>query len=315
MARRVHRAAADDGLRARVCLAERMPTRAPVRDVLAAGAVLIRPGKQVLLVHRPRYDDWSFPKGKVDPGEHVTTCAVREVGEETGLGVRLGPPLGRQRYAVGARTKQVHYWTGRVVGDDDVSDYRPNAEIDGVRWVDLAEAATLLTYERDRETLTEAIAVRKKTHAFVVVRHGKARSRGGWRRDDRRRPLLRAGHDQADRLVPLLAAYGVSYVASSSSVRCVQTVEPYADTTRQAVHEFDELTEEEADDEGVDLVVEEILERRENAVLCGHRPVLPLVWAALGIPEHRLDPGALVVVHHRKGKPVAIEEHRPVAGF
>ncbi len=70
----------------------------PPRDVRAAGAVVTRKGGDVLLVHRPRYDDWSFPKGKVDPGEHVVTAAIREVAEETGLDVRLGPPLPGQRY-------------------------------------------------------------------------------------------------------------------------------------------------------------------------------------------------------------------------
>ena len=97
-----------------------------------------RKGPEVLLVHRPKYDDWSFPKGKLDPDEHVTTAAVREVAEETGLDVRLGPPLshaGVRRPQRPTRTKHVHYWAARVVGDDDVSTYRPNDEIDAVEWV------------------------------------------------------------------------------------------------------------------------------------------------------------------------------------
>ena len=116
-------------------------------DVLAAGAVVFRSGGQVLLVHRPRYDDWSFPKGKLDPGEHAAVAAVREVAEETGLRVRLGPPLSPQRYEVsGGRTKHVSYWIGRAVGGDDVSAYRPNDEIDAVEWVPVEEAADRLSY-------------------------------------------------------------------------------------------------------------------------------------------------------------------------
>ena len=116
--------------------------------------MVFRPGKRVLLVHRPRYDDWSFPKGKLDPGEHVTGAAVREVAEETGLHVRLGVPLAPQRYPVtGGRTKQVSYWVSRAVGDDDVSRYRANDEIDAVEWVPYDEAMDRLTYDYDRPLL------------------------------------------------------------------------------------------------------------------------------------------------------------------
>ena len=127
------------------------PTPEPTssrRDVLAAGAVVFRPGRQVLLVHRPRYDDWSFPKGKLDPGEHLTSAAVREVEEETGVHVRLGVPLTGQRYPNGGgRMKSVAYWVGRAVGDDDVSGYRLNDEIDDVEWVPYDEALARLTYD------------------------------------------------------------------------------------------------------------------------------------------------------------------------
>ena len=109
-------------------------------DVVAAGVVVWRPGREVLLVHRPRYDDWSFPKGKLDPGEPAPVAAVREVWEETGVQVRLGLALPDQRYAVPSGHKVVHYWVGWATGDDDVSDYRPNHEIDAVAWGPYHEA-------------------------------------------------------------------------------------------------------------------------------------------------------------------------------
>jgi len=193
-----------------------MPQR---RDVVAAGAVVFRPGREVLLVHRPRYDDWSFPKGKLDPDELAAVAGVREVAEETGLHVRLGPPLGDQRYPVAGRDKTVHYWVGWSVGDDDVSGYLVNDEIDEVVWLPEDEAAGRLSYDRDRVTLAEASPLRKKTHAVVVLRHAKARARRGWRRPDQERPLLASGHDQAQRLVALLAVYDATRVVSSSSVR------------------------------------------------------------------------------------------------
>jgi 8-oxo-dGTP diphosphatase len=281
------------------------------KDILAAGVVVFRKGPRVLLVHRPRYDDWSFPKGKLDPGEHETAAAVREVAEETGLHVRLGPPLASQRYPNGGgRMKTVFYWTGRVVGDDDVSGYQVNDEIDEVAWVDVDKAFERLTYPHDADTLREALTLRRKTHALVVLRHGAARSRKAWRHDDRLRPLVRAGLTQAQRLVPLLAAYDVTAVVSSSSTRCAQTVAPYADLTGRAPRLEDGLSEEDATAESVLGVVDELLHGDEGAVLCSHRPVLPAVFDALGLDDAQLDPAGLVVVHLRKGKVVATESHQ-----
>ena len=286
------------------------PVKRPIADVQAAGAVVTRRGGQVLLVHRPRYDDWSFPKGKLDRGEHITAAAVREVAEETGIDIRLGPPLRSQRYAAGRRVKSVHYWVGRAVGSDDVSTYRPNAEIDEVAWVSRDDAMAMLTYPYDRETLREAAAVRKKTHAFVVLRHGAARARGSWRRDDRERPLLKAGTLQAQRVVPVLAAYDVTVLASSSSLRCTQTLQPYADVTGRKLLEYDGLSEEGATAESVLEIVDDLRGHKEGVVVCTHRPVLPAIFDVLGAPDLRLDPGDLLVVHHRKGRIVATERHR-----
>jgi 8-oxo-dGTP diphosphatase len=284
----------------------------PGKDVLAAGAVVFRRGKRVLVVHRPRYDDWSFPKGKLDPGEHVTAAAVREVAEETGLHVRLGPPLSGQRYAIaGGRTKSVSYWAGRVVGDDDVSRYRANSEIDAVRWVAYDDAQDLLTHDHDRATLREARPLRRKTHALVVLRHGEARSRKAWRHDDRLRPLLQAGRFQAQRLVPVLAAYDVTRIVTSSSARCVETVGPYADTTGWKLEVEDGLSEEDATAGSVLRLVDELAAAQQSAVLCTHRPVLPAVFDALGVADPGLQPGAMLVVHLREGTPVATEGHRP----
>ena len=283
-----------------------------LRDVRAAGAVVTRKGGDVLLVHRPKYDDWSFPKGKLDPGEHPITAAVREVAEETGLDVRLGPALLAQRYRMSnGRMKAVDYWTARVIGSDDVSAYRPNAEIDCVEWVPWRAAMQRLTYPYDRATLTEARPLRRKTRAVVVLRHAKARSRRGWRRDDRERPLVMAGAAQAQRLVPLLAAFDVTSAHTSSSVRCADTVAPYVDTTGWPVKAYEELTEQGATVKGVVRLVDSLVDAGESAVLCTHRPVLPTVVDALGVPDPVLEPGSLLVVHHRKGKVVATEVHRP----
>lgn len=286
-------------------------------DILAAGVVAFRPGREVLLVHRPKYDDWSFPKGKLDRGEHPVAAAVREVAEETGLHVRLGPPLASQRYPVARRMKTVHYWTGRVVGDDDVSGYRPNDEIDAVAWVPFDEARERLTYEHDRATLAEALRVRRRTRAVVVLRHAQARSRRTWRGEDAARPLLRAGEHESDRLVPLLAAYDVTRIVTSTSTRCVQTVQPYAETTGYDLDLRPRLSEERASAGSVRKLVEDLLDAEEGSALCTHRPVLPLVYDAAGLDgalgDHPLEPAEMLVLHVRKGGVVAVERHRPRA--
>jgi 8-oxo-dGTP diphosphatase len=283
-------------------------------EIVAAGAVVSRKGPAVLLVHRPKYDDWSFPKGKLDPGEHALTAAVREVAEETGLDIRLGPPLRDQEYLTGngqPRRKRVHYWAGRLVGGDDISTYRPNAEIDRLEWLGLDEARERLSYDYDRDTLEEWTSVRKRSTPLLVLRHAKARSRRSWRGDDHERTLTQAGELEADSLVPLLGAYGVQRVVSSSSRRCWTTVAPYAELAELDLEVTDAVAEEDATADSVEQVVHELLGRKEPAVLCTHRPVLPLVLATLGVRDPGLEPAEMVVVHHRNGQIVATETHGP----
>ncbi len=291
------------------------PPEATGPDVVAAGAVVVRKGpagREVLLVHRPKYDDWSFPKGKQDPGEHVTTTAVREVLEETGVEVRLGRPLRPQLYAVsGGRAKLVHYWVGHVVGDDDVSGYEPNAEVDRLGWHPLDEAVQRLTYLDDLHLLEQLREQPRPTSALVVVRHAKATKRRDWDGPDPRRPLLEVGEQQALDLARVLAAYGVSRVHSSSSTRCTQTLRPYAEEQVLPLEELDELSEELADGEAATTLLRTLAAAPESSVVCSHRPVLPALLAVLGVEEEPLSPSELVVCHHRRGELVATERHLP----
>jgi len=293
-----------------------MPASGGVREVVSAGAVVLGPGGTVLLVHRPKYDDWSFPKGKLDRGEHPTVAAVREVEEETGVRVRLGVPLRSQRYPIRVGTKLVHYWIGRPVGDGDVSGYVPNAEIDEVGWFPVDKARRRLTYDYDLGTLDEALAQAQKTRTLVVLRHSQARSRRAWRADDRERPLLATGKHQATRVAPLLDAYDVRRLVSSTSTRCVQTLEPYAAAIGLKIHTDHLLSEEDSSRKAVRQLlaplVDGLQERPASAgglVVCTHRPVLPWVFDALGLEDPGLAAGELVVVHLRKGRIRAAERH------
>ena len=291
------------------------PPDATGPDVVAAGAVISRKGpegREFLLVHRPKYDDWSFPKGKQDPGEHVAATAVREVLEETGVEIRLGRPLRPQLYAVsGGRAKTVHYWVGHVVGDDDLSSYEVNDEVDDLAWLSESAAKERMTYLDDIDLLDQFDKSRKTTSTLLVVRHAKAEKRDSWDGPDPRRPLNELGRVQAEAMVPMLHAFGIARVITSTSTRCVQTVQPYATEQVLPMTELDELSEEGFDETATSALLSELLETPEPTVLCGHRPALPRIFELLGVEEEPLAPGEVVVCHHRKGAVVATERHSP----
>lgn len=290
------------------------------RVIPAAGVVVFRKGPEVLVIHRPKYDDWSFPKGKLDRGEPAAVAAVREVDEETGLHVRLGRPLRAQHYPVRGGRKTVRYWVGRVAATDEagrpvdsVAGYEPNDEVDQVAWLPVEEAAARLTYARDRRTLREAVQARKPTTPLIVLRHGDARARATWRGEDRLRPLLVAGRRQAVTVAGILAAYDVRRIVTSPSARCLQSVVPYAEDTGLPVEQVPLLSEEEAEKGAVVELTSNLLAglgEHGGTVLCTHRPVLPWVFAGLGWRNLKLEKGELAVFHVRKGRVVALERHQ-----
>lgn len=289
-----------------------MTARGQSRDLVAAGAVVTRKGakgREVLLVHRPKYDDWSFPKGKLDPGEHVTQTACREVLEETGVEIRLGQPLQAQLYSVGGgRAKTVHYWVGQVVGDDDVSQYQPNNEIDEVIWTPIKQAGKRLSYLHDVHLLEQFSQVRRGTRAFVILRHARAMKRSTYKKgDDAKRPLTQAGRVQASKLSGILHAYGISEILSSPSTRCIKTVAPYAKDQVFGIDTFAQLSEESYDASFTAKLATKALHSRHGIVMCTHRPILPEIFDALGVYEEPLAPGELVVCHHRRGELLAVE--------
>ena len=208
--------------------------------VEAAGAVVVRNGR-VALVHRPAYDDWTLPKGKLEPGEDLLQAAVREVGEETGLGGLLGPSLGTIAYVdAQSRDKTVHYWA--MAATRDV--LTPTNEVDDARWVPVSEASGRLTHERDREVLARAVALLPSAPVSVfLVRHAKAGNRDKWEAPDELRPLTKPGRAQAKALVELLGERRPALLASSPYVRCVETLEPLAERSGLPVQHAHELAE------------------------------------------------------------------------
>ena len=143
--------------------------------VVAAGAVLWQPDPdsaepRVAVVHRPRYDDWSLPKGKIDPGEIEPVAAVREIFEETGQRAHLGRRLGSVSYSIPGGTKIVHYWVARGRGGNFVA----GDEVDRLLWLPVPQASKQLTYPADRKTLTRFAKSPADTQSVLIVRHGTA---------------------------------------------------------------------------------------------------------------------------------------------
>ncbi len=311
----------------------------------AAGSLpwrLVDGALEVAIVHRPRYDDWSWAKGKLEPGEDWAVAAVRETEEETGLVVRLGPPLPEARYTLLGRDgtpddKVVRYWSARVTGGHG---HLLN-EIDEVVWLPVPEAHACLDYARDRDQLLALVRLqqtdRLDTWPLVVVRHAHAVSRGAWSgADDTRRPLDDPGRARAVALSPVLGAFGVTRVVTSPSERCLRTVEPYAVSAGVRLRTRDGLSEE-----GFGAVPEKahrhlahLLELGEPALLCTHGPVIPpllddlaarLDLDASGSVEvveqfaeardDKLDKGEALVCHvvgtGDTARVVAVERHRP----
>ena len=239
---------------------------------------------EVLLVHRPGYKDWTFPKGKPDKGESLPVTAVREIAEETGYTVRLGHPLPETMYRVKGGMKRVSYWVARPVGKP--KEFKPNGEIDQVRWVRVKEARKLLTYDHDRILLKAFTALRDakahRTRTVIVLRHAQARTRNGWKADDLERPLTKPGESQAKKLAPLLRAYGVKGIITSPAIRCAQTVDIYARSVK-ALMEVDDRLAEETKPKRVERSIATVLERKGPIVICSHRPTLPWISAGLKI--------------------------------
>lgn len=308
-------------------------------DAVAAGVLCWRRareggGVEVLLVHRPAYDDWTWPKGKPERREALAECAVRETAEEAGVQVVLGRPLPTARYLMpDGRLKEVSYWAARVVRNGrPPGPARGTHEVDEVVWVPLDVAAQQLTYLADAVPLAALARFAESgtlaTAATLVVRHATARPRDAWARADGERPLVTSGKRQAMALATLLQCWRPEYVLCSPWRRCVQTMSPYAAVSNVRIRTKNGLTEDgyrrspaKARRHAVHL-----LENAHGGALCTHRPVLGGVLAAVRerstpevavlVPDANpyLHPGEILVAHvasrpGRKPQVVAIERH------
>lgn len=192
------------------------------------------------MIHRPRYDDWSLPKGKVDPGETAPVAAVREVCEETGHQCVLGRRLNTVSYPIDPGIKKVYYWAARATGGE----FTPGKEVDELVWLPVVDAMKKLEYPQDRKVLRRFARQSADTRTVLVVRHGTAGSKSRYSGDDTKRPLDKQGRAQAEALVPQLLAFGATDVYAADRLRCHQTLEPLAAELGVSIHNEHTLTEE-----------------------------------------------------------------------
>jgi 8-oxo-(d)GTP phosphatase len=289
-------------------------------EIRAAGAVLWRPSardREVALIHRPKYDDWSFPKGKLEPGEHRLLAAVREVVEETGAHVILGRPLPTSYYDRGGRPKRVDYWAGRPA-DGGQQPFQANHEVDNLEWLPVPAARGRLSYFRDAAILDDFAAGPLNTVPLTFLRHASAGSRDRWTGDDLHRPLDAEGMAESELLARLLSCFGPARVISSAAERCVATVRPYAAATGAKVEIEPAFTVGPAEAEPAEAAarVADIVHAGQPAVICAHRenlpPMLAAACAALGgqAPgDGALGKAGFWVLHTADGRLAAAEQH------
>jgi 8-oxo-(d)GTP phosphatase len=259
--------------------------------VKAAGAVAWRPGPdgepEILLVHRKRYDDWSLPKGKIEPAELLPVTAVREVLEEGGARLALGRRLISVRYNVGGRPKRVHYWAARVTSLDDRA--VPNDEVDEVKWVDAAHAAEHISYTRDHGVLADFARLPAQTVPVILLRHAKAVHKAHWKHNDARRPLDDSGRADAKALAELLGCFAPNAaLITSPAARCVETLRPFAELSGEQlreepslyVHHQPEVTDPASSRLFMATLVGEAVATGRPVIICAHRENIPELQAA-----------------------------------
>jgi len=253
------------------------------RATPAAGGVLWRQdGGSVLvaIVHRPHYDDWTLPKGKLRAGEHPLLAAVREVGEETGADVEVGRRLTSVEYPFGgAAVKRVSYWAMRYRRGE----HTPGDEVDKLEWATVAEASQLASFPVDRGVLADFARLPNETRTLLLVRHAKAGKRSQYSGDDRLRPLDKIGRRQARDSVPLLAAFVPRRVLAADRVRCEQSVQPLAAHLGLRVLSLPPLSDEAYDENphrGLEAV-RGLLDEPGTTVICSQGQAVPALLTEL----------------------------------
>ena len=289
-------------------------------EVVAAGGVVWRRDEsgivEIALVHRPKFDDWSLPKGKVELGESVIACSYREIMEETGFEVAFGRFLGKASYEfsnAGHRgIKTVHYWAAEFIEAKGA----PNPqEIDQIRWVNPRKIDSIGLKESDLEIINLFLAIDLDTTPLILLRHAKAVERKDWIGDDGDRPLSHYGVLQSKRLIANLVPYQVSEIHSSTAVRCYETINPLARALGTNYFLSEHLSEYEfsRNKSSVEKYFKQLLKNDFPTLACSHNPILPYLLSlqvervGIEVNPTRLEPGDAWILHHINNEVVAVD--------
>ena len=293
-----------------------MPKQSDAPLIQAAGAVLWRKSDksklEIAIIHRPRYDDWSLPKGKVETGESHISAGYREIQEETGYESTFGPEIGTVVYKLEGAPKEVRYWAAAAT----VKTGTPNPqEVDEVLWLEPDKAKEKLTNKDDRAIVNFFLEFGADTFPIILLRHAKALKRTDWDGDDGDRPLEHRGQLQAKRLLPIYLPYGISEVHTSDALRCIETIDLMARLIEKTPIFSADLSEYGyAKDKEAPLdYVQDLMDRGAPAIICSHNPIIPkLVKKLVGKKyfksmDRELEPAQAIVLHCRAGEVIACD--------
>ena len=282
------------------------------KSILAAGALVWRKSEkkkiELAIIHRPKYDDWTIPKGKVESNESLISCAYREVIEETSIETEFGRYLGEVNYQSLEGPKQVLFWSAQVLKENS---FTPNSEVDQIKWVEVSKAAKLLSLDTDKVILNKFIKSEYDTKPLILLRHAKAISRDEWQGDDDDRPLDALGQAQAKRLLSLYQVFNLGQIHTSDAIRCYDTVEPMAKSLGLKLEVSSKVSESsfKKDKDAAFDYAKDLMKADNRVLLCSHNPILPKMLNKLGknsdvdTDEEKLSPADALVIH-RIGKEI-----------
>jgi len=285
--------------------------------IRAAGALLWRETNEreveIALIHRPKYDDWTLPKGKIEEGETALQCAYRELFEETGIKAAFTRQLGTVEYEESDQRKRVIFWAARCALDTKT--FVVNEEVDQLEWLAPENALAQATHDSDRQMIESFLEQPHYTDTLIILRHTKALERGDWDEEDSQRTLDEIGFDQAQLLIKHLEPFAIDEIYTSDYVRCVQTVTPLSHSRGLNMTQVPSLNEETFNEDPLRSIsfANALKQDEKNILICSHNPVIPTMLRGILNTKLKnkdlikLEPGDAWIVHRVRGEIVGLD--------